>query len=190
MRVLVKGIAGNIGWVTAREFLDKGYDVRGLDVLPDTRGLRDAGVDVVYADIADYFAMMRIVEGCDVIVHCAAYPTQHNRTAADLMRVNAIGTQNILDAAVAHGVKTTIVTSSIGALGFSFPKHPCLPDYFPVDAAHPRRPQDAYWLTKLFNEESAATATRAHGINTVVIRPPWVADLEHMAKHPWMRHRI
>ena len=45
--------------------------------------------------------------------------------------------------------------SSVGALGFSFPKHPCLPDYLPVDTAHPRRPQDVYGLSKLMNEESA-----------------------------------
>jgi nucleoside-diphosphate-sugar epimerase len=176
--------------VTAREFLDNGYNVRGLDLMPVNSELREAGLEMVYADITDCLSMLRIVEGCDAIIHCAAYATPHGKTAAETMRVNVIGTQNILDAAVAHGVKTTVITSSIGALGFSFPKHPCLPDYFPVDAVHPRRPQDPYGLSKVMNEESAVAATRAYGITTVVIRPPWVGDLARMVDNPWIYHRI
>ena len=190
LKVLITGVAGGIGKETARLLIDHGYAVRGVDVLAAPKELRGAGLEMVFADISDPLAMMRIMEGCDAVIHCAAYPTPHGKTPADLLRVNVIGTQNVLEAAVAHSVGKAIITSSIGALGFSFPKHPCLPDYFPVDAAHPRRPQDNYGLSKLMNEESAAAATRAHGITTIVIRPPWVADFVRMAQSPWLLGRV
>lgn len=190
LRVLVTGVAGLVGRVTARELIDHGHRVRGVDVLVDQSGLRDCGMEMVYADVADQLAMLRAVEDCDAVVHCAAYPTPHNKMSSELLRVNVIGTQNLLDAAVAQGVSTAVITSSIGALGFSFPKHPCLPDYLPVDTDHPRRPQDVYGVSKVMNEESAAAVTRASGLATIIIRPPWVVDLERMGDSPWLKHRI
>jgi len=190
LKVFVTGIAGNIGRETARHLLENGFEVRGVDVLPVAKELREAGLEMVYADVTDGLTMMRVMEGCDVVIHCAAYPTPHGKTASEMLRVNVIGTQNILEAAVAHSVNKAIITSSIGALGFSFPKHPSLPDYLPVDAAHPRRPQDAYGLSKLMNEESAAATTRAHGLTTIVIRPPWVGDFAKMTQNPWLTRRI
>ena len=190
MKVLITGVAGNIGRETARHLIQHGFDVRGMDVLPVAKDLRDGGLEMVYADITDGLSMMRLMEGCEAVVHCAAYPTPHGKTAAEVLRVNVIGTQNVLDAAAAHSVSKAIITSSIGALGFSFPKHPCLPDYFPINSPHPRRPQDAYGLSKLMNEESAAAATRAHGLTTIVIRPPWVGDFAKMSQNPWLNRRI
>lgn len=190
MKILITGVAGLVGRAAARELMTHGHKVRGLDVLPAAKDLRDAGLDMVYADVTDSMTMMRVIEGSDAVIHCAAYPTPHGRTPGETLRVNVIGTQNVLDASAANGVKMAVITSSIGALGFSFPRHPCPPDYFPVDSAHPRRPQDAYGLSKLMNEESAVAATRAHGLTTVVIRPPWVGDFVHMAQNGWLRRRI
>jgi len=190
LKVLITGIAGNIGRATARHLLETGFEVRGIDVLPVAKELREAGLEMVYADVTDWLTMMRVMEGCDAVIHCAAYPTPHGKTASEVLRVNVIGTQNVLEAAVTNSVKKAIITSSIGALGFSFPKHPCLPDYLPVDAAHPRRPQDPYGLSKLMNEESASAATRTHGLTTIVIRPPWVGDFSKMTLNPWLLGRI
>jgi nucleoside-diphosphate-sugar epimerase len=140
----------------------------------------------VFADVADPLAMLTAATGCDGLIHLAAYTTPYGITAAELLRVNVIGTQNALDAAVAAGMPRVVLTSSIGALGFSFPTHPCLPDYLPVDAAHLRRPQDVYGLSKLMNEEAAAAATRLHGIATVVLRPPVIWDLALARERGWM----
>jgi len=190
MRVLVTGTAGLVGRYTARELVDHGHTVRAIDMrAPGAEWKRDE-IERVYADIADPLQMLTHLEGCDAVIHCAAYANPHNVTSSELLRVNVIGTNNILDAAVAQGIQRVVITSSVGALGHSFPTHPCLPDYLPVDAAHPRRPQDVYGLSKLMNEESAATASRMHGITTVVMRPPFVADLERMKREGWLKRRL
>src|SRR5437016_11011234 len=116
--------------------------------------------------------MMAHTEGCDAVCHLAAYPTPHNVTTDELFRVNVIGTQNVLDAAAAHGSQKVVLASSIGAVGLSFPKEPFVVDYLPIDVAHRRRPEDPYGLSKVMNEESAATATRRSGLTTICLRPP------------------
>lgn len=190
MKILVTGAAGRLGAWTVRELAEYGHDVMALDCRPLPSDLRRNRVQPLYADIADPLAMLNASAGCEAVAHLAAYPSPHGVTRAELLRVNVIGTQNILDAAEAHGTTRVVLTSSVGALGFSFPTHPCLPDYLPVDAAHPRRPQDIYGLSKLANEESAAAATRRHGLTTIVFRPPYVMDLEHAQAHGWLERRV
>ena len=189
MRVLITGASGLIGQWVAREFLNHGYDVKAVDRRPPPKDLLNSErLEAVYADIADPLSMMLACKGCDSIIHLAAYPNPRNVPPDELMRVNVIGSQNILEAAMAHGADKTIITSSIGALGFSFPTHPCLPDSLPVTIDHPRRPQDIYGLSKLLNEESAAAATRLSGMTTVVFRLPGVMDLAHAISRGWLEH--
>ena len=157
-----------------------GVDNRAIP--QDLRG----SIEIQYLDIGNPLSMLTVAAGCDAILHLAAYPSPTFVTSAELLRVNVIGTQNILDSAVANGIGRVVLTSSIGALGFSFPTHPCLPDYLPVDAAHLRRPQDIYGVSKLMNEESANATTRLKGLTTIVIRPPEVRNLARAAEHGWL----
>lgn len=185
MRILVTGAAGKIGSKTALELVKHGHTVRALDRRPLPPEVRHAA-EAVYADLTDALGMLNAVRSCDAVAHIGAIPGP-SAPPDEVLRLNVIGTQNILEAAAAHDVPRVVLTSSIGALGFSFPTHPCLPDYLPIDAAHPRRPQDVYGLSKLMNEESAAAMTRLTGMTTVVIRPPYVMDLERAKAHGWLQ---
>ena len=141
-----------------------------------------AAAETLYADITDPLALLNAARGCEAVAHLAAIPHPH-LPADEVLRLN------VLEAAKAHRIGRVVLTSSVGALGFSFPTHPCLPDYLPIDTAHPRRPQDAYGLSKLMNEESAAAMTRLTGITTIVIRPPAVWDLTHAKQRGWLADR-
>ncbi len=190
MKILVTGAAGLLGAWVARELADHGHHVLTLDRRPLPADLRRDNVQAVYADLGDPLAVLGAAANCEAIAHLAAYAGPNAPTRADLLRVNVIGTQNILDAAEAHGMAKVVLTSSVGALGFSFPTHPCLPDYLPVDASHPRRPQDIYGLSKLMSEECAAAMTRRCGLTTIVFRPPYVMDLEHARARGWLQRKI
>ncbi len=186
MRILVTGAAGKIGSRVVLELVKHGHRVRALDRRPVAADVR-AAAEVIYADLTDAPAMLNAMQGCDTVAHIGAIPTPYSLPPDELLRINVLGTQNILEAARAEGIAKVVLTSSIGALGFSFPTHPCLPDYLPVDTVHPRRPQDAYGLSKLMNEESAAAMTRLCGMTTVVIRPPYVLDIDEAKRHGWLR---
>ena len=170
MRILVTGAAGKIGSKTVLELVKHGHTVKALDRRPMPAEVRQAA-DTEYGDFTDALTMLNAARGCDAVAHIGAIPGP-SLPPDEVLRLNVIGTQNVLEAAAAHDIPRVVLTSSVGALGFSFPKHPCLPDYLPVDAAHPRRPQDSYGLSKLMNEESAAAMTRLTGMTTIVLRPP------------------
>ncbi len=188
MRILVTGAAGRIGSQVVLELARHGHTVRALDrraMSPEVR----AAAEPVYADMTDALCLLNAASGCDAIAHLAAIPAPH-APADEVLRLNVIGTQNALEAAHAHDIPRVVLTSSVGALGFSFPKHPCLPDYLPVDIAHPRRPQDSYGLSKLMNEESAHAMTRLTGMTTIVLRPPAVWDLDRAKRHGWLQRAL
>ncbi len=188
MRILVTGAAGKIGSKVVLELARHGHAVKALDRRPLPADVRRAA-EAVYADFTDPLAMLNAVAGCDGLAHIGAVPSL-SVPAAEVLRLNVIGTQNALEAAHAHGLARVVLTSSVGALGFSFPTHPCLPDYLPVDAAHPRRPQDVYGLSKLMNEESAHAMTRLTGMTTIVLRPPAVWDLDRAKQHGWLQRAL
>ncbi len=188
MQILVTGAAGKIGSEVVPELVKHGHSVRALDRRPVPPEVR-AAADVVYADLTDPLAMLNAVRGCDAVAHIGAIPSP-SLPPDEVLRLNVLGTQNILEAARAEGIPRVVLTSSIGALGFSFPTHPCLPDYLPIDTLHPRRPQDVYGLSKLMNEESAAAMTRLCGMTTIVIRPPYVMDLDQAKEQGWLRQLL
>ena len=167
------------------ELAGHGHTIRALDRRPLPQEVR-AVAEAVYADITDPLSLLNAAAGCDAIAHLAAIPGPFG-PADEVLRLNVIGTQNALEAAHAHDIPRVVLTSSVGALGFSFPKHPCLPDYLPIDTAHPRRPQDVYGLSKLMNEESAQAMTRLTGMTTIVLRPPAVWDLDRAKRHGWLQ---
>jgi len=181
----VTGAAGKIGSRVVLELVKHGHTVRATDRRPVPVDVR-AAAEILYADLTDPLAMFSAAQGCDAVAHIGAIP-QPSPPPDEVLRLNVIGTQNILEAARAEGIAKVVLTSSVGALGFSFPTHPCLPDYLPVDTRHPRRPQDIYGLSKLMNEESAAAMTRLCGMTTLVIRPPYVMDMDHAKRHGWLR---
>ena len=188
MRILVTGAAGRIGSQVVLELVKHGHTVKALDRRPLPQEVR-ADAEAVYADMTDPLAMLTAASGCDSIAHIAAIPSP-SLPPDEVLRLNVIGTQNALEAAAAYDIPRVVLTSSVGALGFSFPKYPCLPDYLPVDIAHPRRPQDSYGLSKLMNEESAHAMTRLTGMTTIVLRPPAVWDLDRAKRHGWLQRAL
>ena len=187
MHILVTGACGTVGARVVKELAQHGHFVRAVDNRPlpeDVRGLTN--VAAVYLDIADPLALLNNMADIDAVAHLAAIPNLNAGTNAQILTVNVVGTQNILDAAEAHGVEKVVLTSSIGALGFSFPTHPIMPDYLPIDVNHPRRPQDVYGVSKVANETSAEAWTRRTGKTTIVLRPPAVFNLQRAKTHGWL----
>ena len=82
------------------------------------------------------------------------------------MAVNVLGTWHVLLAAEAAGAGRVISFSSAQVFGIAEGER--LPDYFPVDDAHPRRAMRPYGLSKRLGEDLCEGFTRAdrhrHGL--------------------------
>lgn len=121
MSVLVTGATGMIGSVLTRMLVEAGEDVRilhrtssSLETLGEVRAL----VDPVQGDVLDAASLLRAMEGVDEVYHVAAVIGYGSRRDwPRLRRVNVEGTANVVNAALASGVRRLVHTSSIAALG-------------------------------------------------------------------------
>lgn len=123
MKALVTGSAGFIGSNVVRALLEDGHDVRAMH-LPheDLRNLRDLDVERIGGDVTDASSMREAVRGCEVVFHLAAVYALWTKDADIMHRVNVTGTQNVLDAARAEGVRRVVHTSSIARFGGQGPR--------------------------------------------------------------------
>lgn len=161
MRILVTGHRGLVGAVVAAHLADLGHEVAGYD-------RRDG------SDLLDAGAVRRAADGCAAVVHAAALPHDTAGTPEDIMAVNVLGTWHVLLAAEAAGVNRVVYFSSGQVFGLAEGER--LPDYFPVDDAHPRRAMRPYGLSKCLAEDLCAGFSARTGIASVSLRPAWVWD--------------
>lgn len=168
-RLAVTGGSGLVGRHIAAHLRQR-HEVVVLDLvpppLPEVRFIR--------VDILDLAALEEALTGCDAVVHMAAIPLPFEHAPERVFVVNALGTFNVLEAAVRCGVKRLVFFSSESVLGFSFMEKRIWPLYLPIDEDHPLRPQDPYALSKLVGEEICRAYSRRYEIQTIALRPPWI----------------
>lgn len=117
MNVLVTGGTGSIGaWVT-HELFDQGHEPVVFDVSPTLTYVTDIEDDitVVDGDVTEYEAVRSAVADHDVdrIVHLAKLlPKRSERDPLTTLRVNVLGSGNVLEAAGEHDVDRVVFSSS------------------------------------------------------------------------------
>jgi UDP-glucose 4-epimerase len=161
MRILVTGHRGHVGAVVVAHLERLGHDVVGFD--------RADGDDLL-----DLASVRRAADGCAAVVHAGALAHDSAGSPEDIMAVNVQGTWHVLLAAEAAGSGRVVYFSSVQVFGIADGER--LPDYFPVDDAHPRRAMRPYGLSKCLAEDLCAGFTARTGIPTVALRPAWVWD--------------
>jgi uronate dehydrogenase len=119
------------------------------------------GEEVVQADLADATAVMRLVQGCQAIVHLGGISTE--QAWEPILQANIIGAYNLYEAARAHGVKRIVFASSNHVMGFYRQSEV-------IDAHSPPRPDGLYGLSKAFGEDLSRLYFDRYGIETACVR--------------------
>ncbi|MEX2250743.1 MAG: NAD-dependent epimerase/dehydratase family protein [Acidimicrobiia bacterium] len=159
MKVLVTGAAGFLGGHIARKFRDVGWEVTAFDVAPFAQeGIRFAQGDLTEANSVD-----QAMAGADVVAHVGAIGDvylagEQPALAAD---VNVVGTANVVEAAIRHGVRL-IYASTWEVYG--------APRYEPLDEEHPTAPDHPYSITKLGGESLVLAATHLRSLSALALR--------------------
>lgn len=116
-RAFVTGGTGFIGANLVRLLLQKEYTVRALtrpsSCLDNLRGLE---VEIVQGDLNDTDLADKM-QGCNVLFHVAALYSLWQADKNALYQNNVLGTRHILAAARQAGIKRTVYTSSVAAIG-------------------------------------------------------------------------
>lgn len=170
-RVLITGGAGLVGSHIADLLAQQG--AAQIVVLDNfVRGRREnlasalsgGQIEIVEGDIRDTALLARVMQGVDVLFHQAAIRitqcAEEPRLALDVL---AVGTFNVLEAAVAAGVKRVVAASSASVYG--------LADQFPTtELHHPYNNRTLYGAAKVFNEGLLRSFHEMYGLPYVALR--------------------
>lgn len=152
MRLLVTGASGFVGGAVARHLLANGHEVRAL-LRPSSSFAHAVPIqsERVPGDLLDPASLRRALRGVDGVFHVAANYTFWAQDPREIFNVNVRGTENLLKAARASGVRRAVFTSSVGVL--RAPR----PGEVADEHSHARPPElpDSYHQSKLVAEQLA-----------------------------------
>ncbi len=170
-RHLVTGGAGTIGSTLVDQLVEAGAaEVVVIDNF--VRGRREnlewacanGNVTVVHGDVGDRALLAELSEGIDVVFHQAAIRiTQCAEEPRLALEVLVDGTFNVVEAAVAAGVRKLVAASSASVYG--------LAEEFPTDELHhPYANDTLYGAAKTFNEGLLRSYRAMSGLDYVALR--------------------
>lgn len=166
--VLVTGGAGFLGSHVVDALLRRGHDVTVVDDLSGGFLANvPEGARFVPGSVVDPTLVDRVFDagGFTHVYHLAAYAAEglsHFIRRFNYTN-NVVGSVNVLNASVNHGVRTFVFTSSIAVYGAS-------PD-LPVAEDTPPCPEDPYGIAKHAVELDLRAAHEVFGIDFIVFRP-------------------
>lgn len=168
MCVAISGVAGFIGSHIAEALLSDGHEALGFDNFSGgDAGNVPQGAKCVVADMRNAAQMETIFKKFqpEVVIHAAAYAAEgySHWCRSFLYENNVVGTANVLNAAVNHGVKHFIFLSSIAVYGKTKESGAIESDLCAFE--------DPYGAAKALSERDIEIAGKMFGINWTIFRP-------------------
>ena len=166
MKVLITGVAGFMGSHLADSFLEKGYEVHGIDNL--LGGYEDnipEGVVWHNVDLGDFDSVKDIFNGVDLVVHtaCTAYEGLSVFSPALVTKNTSHITTVAVSASIRAGVKKFVHMSSMARYGSQ--------DVVPFVESMTPKPQDPYGIAKYAAEMIIKNLCETHGMDYVILVP-------------------
>jgi UDP-glucose 4-epimerase len=162
--VLVTGSSGHLGEALVRTLRTQRRDVVGIDIRP-------GAFTHQVGSIVDRAFIRRYMKGVTAVLHAATlhkpHVATHDRQA--FIDVNVTGTLNLLEEAVAAGVKAFVYTSSTSVFGDALVPPPGEPAAWVTEDVV-QVPKNIYGVTKSAAEDLCQLFARNHSLGVVVLR--------------------
>lgn len=178
-RILITGAAGAVGGRLRKSLRGLYAEIRLSDIT-EPKDLAP-GESFVQADLADFDAVQRAVNGVDGIIHLGGLPVEF--AWEQMLATNIVGNYNMLEAARRAGTKRFVFASSNQVIGF-------LPRNRRVGTDVTVRPSSRYGVTKAFGESLSALYADKHGLRVLCIRIGRIAELPEDERRLalWLSH--
>lgn len=171
-RVTVTGGSGLLGRFVVDELLDQ-CELSVLDIKPPRQKVLFRETDIL-----DLEATRSALTGQNAVIHLAGIDEGNDFSDQQYFATNVLGTWNLLHAAEAAGVQKIVVASSTAVYGLGRER---MPEYLPVDEAHPQRPTSTYALSKQVIEVQCRSYAERAGLAIVCLRPTLIVRPEREA---------
>lgn len=174
-RIFITGGAGFIGSTLTGLLYEKNqitvFDNFARDSIKDKPYKDHKNLTLIKGDVLDGPAVAQAMKGADMVVHCAAIAGIDTVTKSPVrtLRVNMLGSANVLDAAAAQGKLDRVVCFSTSEVFGSHAFRVSEADDTTVGAVG--EPRWSYAVGKLAEEHLAIMYHREQGLPTVVVRP-------------------
>lgn len=174
MVVLITGACGFLGLNLAKYFASLDSEVVGLDrerldkTADKFLGNHRKNVRFLQADVTEptcQEAVLSMVSSVDWIIHAAAITA--NEPQDVVVRINVIGTLNMLELALKVSCKRFVFVSS-GAVYGKTDEDMLIPE------THPLKGQSCYALTKITAEQLVIRQATLYGLDAVIARIGWI----------------
>jgi len=169
VKYLVLGGHGFIGSHLVSLLLESGQNVRCFD-LPSTTPLGvfrldHPNLELSMGDFTNECDLDEALRDCDVCYHLVSttLPKSSNLNPLFDIRTNLIGTVQMLQLCVKHGVRKVVFVSSGGTVYGA-------PEFSPITENHPANPICSYGITKLAIEKYLEMFRLLHGLDYTVLR--------------------
>ncbi|UPG85922.1 NAD(P)-dependent oxidoreductase [Luteibacter aegosomatis] len=164
MTILVTGSAGHLGEAIVRRLRAGGREARGLDV-------KSSPFTDLVGSIDDEAFVHDAMSGAKAVIHCATLHKPHVATHGRrrFVDTNVAGTLALLEAAVAHGVRSFVFTSTTSAFGAALSPEPGEPAAWIDETVRPV-PKNIYGATKIAAEGLCELVARTDRLPIVVLR--------------------
>ena len=87
MKIAVTGATGHIGNVLCRILVEQGFEVRAL-YRSDSTAISDLNLTLIQGDVLNYKSLLELVDGCDVVINCAAIISIHGDPKGIVYKTN------------------------------------------------------------------------------------------------------
>lgn len=168
MRILLTGSSGWLGRFLAPILRGTGHQVTGLDVVAG----RDTDVIGSVAD-ASLVDRLFVEHGFEGVIHAGALhkPDIARYPAQAFVDVNVTGTLNLLEAAVRHGARRFVFTSTTSLMVTQAIRDEVASEAVWLDErSGPLAPRNIYGVTKRAAEELCRLYHDLHGLPVVALR--------------------
>ncbi|MFT3949764.1 MAG: NAD-dependent epimerase/dehydratase family protein [Agriterribacter sp.] len=164
--IFVTGGTGLLGSYLLRDLVARGQEVSALyrTNIPDEPYAKS--VHWIQGDILDVVLLEEIMQKAKQVYHCAAIVSFNPAKKYEMLKINAEGTANVVNAALAGGVQKLMHVSSVSALGRNTTGAPISED----DKWDEEKNKSAYGKSKYFAELEVWRGV-SEGLNAVIVNP-------------------
>lgn len=174
-KILITGGAGFIGATLIGRLIEKNkivvYDNLSRNSMKDRSFRNHKNLTMVNGDVLDYEHLAKTMQGCEIIVHCAAIAGIDTviKSPVHTMRVNMVGSANVLEAAANLSKCERVVCFSTSEVFGQYAFRVSETDNTVMGKVGEAR--WTYAVSKLAEEHLAISYYKEKGLPTTVVRP-------------------